>query len=360
MPSVEIFDAHTHIGQNDPDGFSSSLEELTESLAAAGARATVFAMHEPDGYPRANDSVIEDAKCSEGRLMPFCRLDPAREPLAEAERCLARGAVGLKLHPRAEDFALDTPSLEPVFAMADERRLPVLVHAGRGIPALGAHAVAVCERHPGLRLILAHAGICDLSWIWRAALDLPNLFFDTAWWSPSDLLALYALVPPGNIVFASDAPYSTPSFAAYMNLRYALQTGLSPEQIEIVFSRQLARIVAGEEPIDAGPAPGGALHDHDTLLERAYAFLLASIGQMFRGVEPDETLALTTLACKVSDDAPQAETCAAIVRLLELREQAPPDDRPERFAHGIAYVVAAAGLARTPDVPMPGGLYEIS
>ena len=28
-----------------------------------------------------------------------------------------------------------------MFALADERRLPVLVHAGRGIPALGRHAV---------------------------------------------------------------------------------------------------------------------------------------------------------------------------------------------------------------------------
>ncbi len=154
-------------------------------------------MHEPDGYPAANDQAIADSKRSEGRLTAFCRLDPAAEPLAEAERCLEAGAAGIKLHPRAESFALDTAAMEPVFALADERGLPVLVHAGRGIPALGRHAVKVCERHPGMRLILAHAGICDLAWIWEAATDLPNLLFDTSWWSASDLLALYALVPPG-------------------------------------------------------------------------------------------------------------------------------------------------------------------
>ena len=71
--------------------------------------------------------------------MPFCRLDPHDDPLAEAERCLDAGARGIKLHPRAEGFGLDHPALQDVFALADERRLPVLCHAGRGIPALGRH-----------------------------------------------------------------------------------------------------------------------------------------------------------------------------------------------------------------------------
>ena len=117
-----------------------------------------------------------------------------------------------------------------MFALADERRLPVLVHAGRGIPALGRHAVEATGRHPGMRLILAHAGISDLAWIWREAPDHPNLFFDTSWWSPADLQALLALVPPGQILMASDAPYGSPAWAAVMTTRNALQVGLDAEQ----------------------------------------------------------------------------------------------------------------------------------
>ena len=249
VPGIELFDAHTHIGANDPDGFTCTREELLKGLAHAGdARSAVFPMHEPDGYSEANDMVIAAAADSDGVLTPYCRLDPHADPLAEAERCLDAGAAGIKLHPRAEDFPLDTPELEPVFALADERGLPVLVHAGRGIPALGRHALAVTERHPGLRLILAHCGICDLAWIWEAAPDHPNLFFDTAWWAPTDLLALFAMVPPGHIVFASDAPYGTPAFAAALHLRYAIQAGLTDDQVRLVFGGQMARILAGEEP----------------------------------------------------------------------------------------------------------------
>jgi hypothetical protein len=356
VPDLEPLDAHTHIGSNDPDGFRCSREELVGALERIDARAFVFPMHEPDGYRAANDMVIEDAAASDGRLFPFCRLDPhSEDPLAEAERSLDRGARGIKLHPRAEGFALDHPGLERAFALADERRLPVLVHAGRGIPALGRHALEVTGRHPGLRLILAHAGISDLSWIWREAPEHPNLFFDTSWWSPADVQALIALVPPAQILMASDAPYGSPIWAAVMTTRNALQLGLDADQARAIAGGQALRIVNGEEPLDLGPPPGGDALAHDPLLDRVYSFLLSAIGQAFNGVEPAETLALVRLACDVGDDAPQAPVCRWVVGLLDQRESYSPegDGRPTRFARGMHFFIGALGIVRTPDVPLP-------
>src|SRR5215218_7419408 len=176
VPGLEPFDAHTHIGSNDPDGYRCSRQELVAALERIDGRAIVFPMHEPDGYTAANDMLLSEAARGDGRLYPFCRVDPHDDPVAEAERALAAGARGIKLHPRAERFTLDHPALQGLFGLAHERRLPVLCHAGRGIPALGRHAVDACGRYPGMRLILAHAGISDLAWIWRPAADLPNLF----------------------------------------------------------------------------------------------------------------------------------------------------------------------------------------
>jgi uncharacterized protein len=355
VPDLEPLDAHTHIGSNDPDGYRCSREQLTDALEHVDARAFVFPMHEPEGYPRANDMVIEEAGRADGRLIPFCRLDPEDGPLAEAERALDRGARGIKLHPRAEQFTLDHPALEPVFALAGERRLPVLVHAGRGIPALGRHAVQACGRHPGMRLILAHAGISDLAWIWRVADDHPNLFFDTSWWSPADVQALFALVPPGRILMASDAPYGSPTWAAVMAGRNALQAGLDADQTRAVVGGQAARLADGEEPLDLGPAPGGDGIPRDPLLDRVYSFLMSALGQMFNGVEPAETLALVRLACDVGEDAPQAPICRWIVDLIEERERYSPegDGRPSRFAPGLHFMISALGIVRTPDVAVP-------
>ena len=277
VPGLDVIDVHTHIGQNDPDGFTCTTQELREGLDTIGARGVVFPMQEPGGYPPANDMVIAEAAASDGQLTPFLRLDPEDEPLAETERALAAGAQGIKLHPRGESFELDHPALADVYALAGEQRLPVLVHAGRGIPALGHHAVDICRRNPGLRMILAHACITDLAWIWRAAADLPNLFFDTSWWSASDLLALWTMVPPGQVLYASDAPYSTPGFAAIMNLRCALQAGLSQEQIRLSFGGQTQRLLDREDPVDAGPALGTAV-TVDPLLDRVHTFLVAAVG----------------------------------------------------------------------------------
>ncbi len=110
VPGVELFDAHTHIGQNDPDGMRQTSEELLSGLRLASARgAFVFPMHEPDGYPAANDAVIAAAAESDGLLVPFCRVNPHDGALQEAQRALDAGARGIKLHPRAEAFTLDHP-----------------------------------------------------------------------------------------------------------------------------------------------------------------------------------------------------------------------------------------------------------
>ena len=186
-------------------------------------------MHEPDGYPPANDMVIAAAAGIGGLLTPFCRVNPNNGAPGRGPAGAGRAAhKGIKLHPRAEQFTLDHPAVRDLAAIAHERSLPVLIHAGRGIPALGAHVVELAGAFPNARFILAHAAVCDLAWIWRVAPDHPNLLFDTAWWMPADLQALFSLVPPGQILFASDAPYGHTLMSAVTQMRSALQVGLTP------------------------------------------------------------------------------------------------------------------------------------
>jgi hypothetical protein len=113
--------------------------------------------------------------------------------------------------------------------------------------------------------------------------------------------------------------------------------------------------VNGEYPLDLGPAVGSDGLSHDPLLDRVYSYLMSALGQMFNGVEPAETLALVRLACDVGDDAPQTPVCRWVVELLDWRESYSPegDGRPTRFAPGLHFMVAALGIVRTPDIPLP-------
>ncbi len=353
IPGIELFDAHTHIGQNDPDGMKQRPDELLAGLELADAQgAFVFPMHEPEGYPAANDFVLQTARESGGLLVPFCRVNPHDNALSEAERCLAAGARGIKLHPRAEQFTLDHPAVLQLAALANERGLPVLIHAGRGIPALGLHAVELAGDYPNARLILAHAGICDLSWIWRVAPDYPNLLFDTAWWMPADLLTLFSLVPPGQIVFASDAPYGNTLMSSAFQLRWALQVGLSAEQVRSIASEQALRIAAGQPLEPAGPAAGEIERAPHVLLDRVAEFLMLGAIATMRGTDGGaEMLALARLACDVPDEIDDAPVFSAIRDLMDVHDQlaaAMPKDRRK-----IAPLILAATVARTPDVPVP-------
>jgi hypothetical protein len=355
VPDLELFDAHTHLGENDPDGMRQSPDELLELLRTARARgAFVFPMHEPDGYPPANDMVLEAARNSDGLLVPFCRVNPHEDAVAEAERALAAGARGIKLHPRAEEFTLDHPGVKPLIALADERSLPVLIHAGRGIPALGLHAVQLAEEFPNARLILAHAGICDLSWIWRVAGDLPNLLFDTAWWIPTDFETLFSLVPPGQIVFASDAPYGNTLISAAFQMRWALQLGLSADQIRSIAAEQSLRLAAGEALQPCGPAIGEREKAPHLLLDRVAFFLLFSAMGAMRGVDPTEMLALARLACDVPDEIDDAPVFAGILALLDQYEAYAAEHPDER--RRITFLILAATVAKTPDVPIPAAV----
>jgi predicted TIM-barrel fold metal-dependent hydrolase len=350
---LDLFDAHTHIGANDPDGFRQTPEQLIRVLTFAGARGVVFPMHEPDGYPEANDRVLEAAAGSGGRLVAFCRVDPHRDAADEVVRCLDAGALGIKLHPRAERFTLSEPAVREVVAIAHERQVPVLIHAGRGIPALGQDTVRLSGEFTGARLILAHAAISDLAWLWRVLPEHPNVFIDTAWWNPSDLIALFTLVPPAHVLWASDSPYGLPLSSAVASMRCALQAGLEPPALRSIAGAQVERLLAGEEPLDAGPAPRET-RGLDPLLERAVTHLTQAIGRLFALASADEPLALSRLSCAVGDDGPHADVFAAVLEQLDLFEEhlePPTDGRPIPAAS--RFLVTALVIARTPDVPLP-------
>jgi predicted TIM-barrel fold metal-dependent hydrolase len=359
VPGLQIFDAHTHVGQNDPDGFTQTFDELIALLRQCSVEGCfVFPFHEPDGYPGPNDAVREAAQTFSAehpdgpRMVPFCRVNPWDGAVAEAVRSLDLGARGIKLHPRAEAFTLDHPVVADLFAVANERGVPVLIHSGRGIEAPGRHLLELAVRFPGARVILAHAGATDLSWLWRAAADVPNLLFDSSWWLPADLAVLYSLVPPAQVLFASDAPYGQPLVSSVTQVRIMLQAGLSPDAIRLIGSGQSLAVADGAPLAVAGPAVGERERAPHLLLDRVAELLALAMMLSVRAAEgAAEMLVLARLACHVPDGHDDAPIFAAILALLDAHDAMLTADPTDRRRMGT--LILAGCLARTPDVPLP-------
>src|SRR6476661_4269436 len=206
---TDIFDAHLHLG-NDIDGMVGDYDGLEQLMSRYGiSRAFMFCLDEPDRRPAfraANDRTLAYAERSNGRLIPFVRLDLNETPLEEARRCLDNGARGIKLHPRAQKFSASDERLAPVFEIAAEYRVPILIHGGRGLPPIAAGLRSLVDRYPEAPLIIAHAGIADLAALASCMAGRKGVLFDTSTWSPIDLLDFYRLIPPEQVVYASDFP----------------------------------------------------------------------------------------------------------------------------------------------------------
>lgn len=353
-PGSAVLDAHTHLGK-DEDGQSLTPELLIEFLdqAGPGARACAFPFHDPDRHPsyrRPNDRVLEWARDSGGRIVPYCRLDPSDDPVGEAQRCLAQGARGIKLHPRAQAFGFDTPAMEAIFTVAREAQVPILVHAGRGMPPMDALA-RVALRFPEVTLVLAHAAIAGQGMFAVTLAEHPAVLYDTACMSPFDVIELFARVPAERIVFASDVPYGRPAVGLYHAMRVANLAGLDPHERGLVAGGTMAAALDGG-PLASRRAPRlGGMRPVDGRLLRVATYLMMGFSGLIGAAPPDPAVMgqWIALARCVSRDPEPGSAAAALARIdtaLAAAEQLIALGGPPAFG-AIVLVHGAAVLAST-------------
>jgi len=274
--NVEIFDAHVHLGR-DIDGMTGiyeDLERINERYRIS--RCFMFCMDEVDRHPAfraANDRSLAYAERSNGKLIPFVRLDLTEEPIDEATRCLDLGARGIKLHPRAQRFLLNDERLAPVFELAADRGVPILIHGGRGLPPIADHLHRLVERYPGSQLIIAHAGIADLGSLAGYFAGMAGVFFDTSVWSAIDLLSLYHLVSPEQVVYASDYPYGQQPSSLLIAIRTAHVAGLDDARLRMMLSGTASRIAAGEPPLEPTAPIGNQTFSQPMAFARIHQYL---------------------------------------------------------------------------------------
>jgi hypothetical protein len=340
-----VLDAHTHLGR-DEDGQSLELEDLIGHLDHLDrrARACVFPLHDPDrrpAYRTPNDRVLAWAREAEGRLYPFCRLDPADGPVEEGRRCLALGARGIKLHPRAQAFGFDTPAANAIFELAREARVPILIHAGRGMPRMDALA-DLALRHPEVPLVLAHGAIADQGMFATRLAGHPAVVYDTSCFSAFDVVELFARVPAERIVFGSDVPYGRPLGGLYLALRAAAFAGLDARERALVAGETMAALLEGRAPAPATPPRVAAIRPLSGRLTRVAGYLLMGLGAALgSGPPPDPArmapmIAMARAACR---DPDAAEAAAALERIDALLAGA-----EELIASGTEVASAAIGL----------------
>ncbi len=351
---TEVIDAHTHLGL-DEDGRSLTLEQLLKALDDAGARrACVFPLHDPERHPAyrvPNDRVLAWAAESEGRLVPFCRLDPAEDPLAESERCLAAGARGIKLHPRAQDFVFDGADMDGVFALAEASNVPILIHAGRGLPPLAEGLVDLALRHPGAVLILAHGAICDQGILTTRLADHPGVLYDISCFFPLDVIELFARVPAERIVFASDPPYGQPVTSLYMALRVARHAGLDETTTSAVLGTTMATLLDSGRLSPITPPRRGPTITLSGRLARVYGYASLVGPALFSGAvdQAQAMLDMAMAACRDPEPGSVGEALEVIGSALSAANVLVQTEGGTRGAIDLVYRAIVRAATELPE-----------
>ena len=354
VPDDVVLDAHTHLGL-DEDGQSLDADALLRSLdeVGPGARACAFPFHDPDrspAYRRPNDRVLAWAAESDGRIVPYCRLDPGEDPTAEAERCLAIGARGIKLHPRAQAFGFGNGTAEAIFATARDASVPILIHAGRGMPSM-APLAELALRFPEVTLVLAHTALADQGMFASRLRDHPSVLYDTSCFSPFDLIELFARVPAERIVFASDVPYGRPVRGLYVAMRTALLAGLDADERALLAGGTMAAVLDGRPLPEARPPRLDTVRPVNGTMLRIAGYLMMGFGAAISGGErrevsrAAEAIALARGVCRDPDPGAMGPAIARIDAILAAVERSfgDPDTDWMTLVGLLHYAVVIAG-----------------
>jgi hypothetical protein len=188
----------------------------------------------------------------------------------------------------------------------------------------------------------------------------PGVFFDTSVWSPLDLLDLYRLVPPEQVVYASDYPYGRQPNSLLMAVRTARAAGLADAQVRAMLHDTGARIADGLEPV-APTTPRGATElTHPVTFLRIHQYLTMASAMIWMR-HPSDTYGVIGLALNACDERANGyreatdqirELLAATRDLWELAAGAEDDEHARRRAQRGAFRLVH--LASVLAVTTPG------
>ena len=217
------------------------------SILGTWGRTSPTYFPSPADLEYGNDALLALQRSHPARVRGYATVNPnyTAHALAEIERCLGAGMVGIKL---AASRRANDPMLDPLCRLARERGVPILhhiwQHRRRDWPGQEAsdaiELVALARRHPQVHFILAHiAGGGDWEHSLSAVRDASNVLVDLSGSGVDGgmLEACLDAVGVDRILWGSDLTMDT----GWAKLRY-LEGLLDRDDLERVRWKNAARI----------------------------------------------------------------------------------------------------------------------
>ena len=192
---IELLPAHRRREDYPEHDWAPSADLLVESATRLGitecwcsSPITSGRMASIEEIRAENDMILSGMARHPECLRGLCFVIPGPGAVAELERCLDAGMIGIKLY---NQYRINDPIVRPIIELAVERQVPILEHAGApnaehkgGQPLIshGIHFAEVNDRYPDAIIYHAHmGGGGDWEYTIRAIRDCsPNLYVDVS------------------------------------------------------------------------------------------------------------------------------------------------------------------------------------
>lgn len=240
MAATPVIDFHIHVAHPEDYhpwvlewmeslGTDLTLEHFRDLMTPQGLLGVLdecgvdYAVILPDMNPKTVGTItnefVAELCAGQDRLIPFASVNPhlVASPREELRRCLDNlGMQGLKLTPTYAHYYPNDAALYPMYALAEERGIPVMFHTGSSVfkgskmkfgDPLLLDDLAV--DFPDLTLVQVHSG--RGFWYDRAAFLArlhPNMYMEIAGLPPRKLLTYFPELErlADKVLFGSDWP----------------------------------------------------------------------------------------------------------------------------------------------------------
>jgi len=273
-----IIDCHTHIN-NYHDEEVESLQACLDDLQLQMRRnrvdiALVLTSYKvTPGRPSTRDVVKATRHLKNIYVVAgISYMNLASSDLSEIREYLQEGSVrGLKLYPGYEPFYPNDPKLDPVYRLAADTKVPVMIHSGDTFTARGKvkfshplHVDEVAVDHPEVNFVICHIGNPWIRDCMEVVYKNKNVYTDISGLVLGNFsdrfeqymrkqlqeMLLYG-VEPKNVLFGTDWPIS--SMESYIEFMEELKIP-EKEKRKILFenSAELFRLSSSDFPLSNG------------------------------------------------------------------------------------------------------------
>lgn len=220
---MRVIDAHTHLGVERLWNHDMKLAELLEHMDRYKIDTAIVQPQAGVKDAVADHQMIADAVAANpGKLLGMADFNPVEyeDNYYALNRWAIRdlGFIGIKLHTHGHAVAPNSKYGEHAFIAAQENKVPLMIHTGKGVPAaLPSLAIPMALKYKDVPVVLAHAGTAMYAAEAIVAAQVcENIFLETSWIPSTDLRRMLNAVGAEKMMFGTDLFLNIEmSFASY-------------------------------------------------------------------------------------------------------------------------------------------------